>query len=160
MTAERARVNSMRWIFAIVVVAGLVAAFGIWTFGRGEGGDRELAVAYVDVIRNDYPELRSVELEHVEGTIWRARSHWADFGDAVDGNPDEQVVGDAASACEPRVLASRVEFGDLLVRHVLDPSRPNASRMLCESSFVIGTGAAIGPITWISAACLMPRRTR
>jgi hypothetical protein len=70
----------MRWVFAIVlvVVAGSVAAFGIWTFGREEDGDRELALAYVDVIRNDYPELRSVELEHVDGTIWRARTHWAD----------------------------------------------------------------------------------
>jgi hypothetical protein len=70
----------MRWVFAIVlvVVAGSVAAFGIWTFGRDEDGDRELALAYVDVIRNDYPELRSVELEHVDGTIWRARNHWAD----------------------------------------------------------------------------------
>src|SRR5215211_2714181 len=70
----------MRWIFAIVlvVVGGLVAAFGIWTFGRDEDdGDRNLALAYVDVIRNDYPDLRSVELEHVDGTIWRARNHWA-----------------------------------------------------------------------------------
>ena len=57
-------------------------------------------------------------------------------------------------------LSLRVELHDLLFGTYSMPRSVKASRMLWESSFVIGTGAAIGPTTRISIESLTPRSTK
>src|ERR687888_816121 len=47
----------------------------------------------------------------------------------MDGNPDEQVVGNGVAAFEARLAAARAELCHSLLGHVLDPSGEWESRV-------------------------------
>ena len=69
-----------RWTFlsVLVIVAGTVAAFAVWTYGEdgdtGTGSDAALARAYAGIIAHDVGDARVESVTRVSGDVWKMKA--------------------------------------------------------------------------------------